>query len=75
MCFPASECDEDIDAARAESFKIVTGNMTFNHTIFCDMTCLGRYPDIAGTGLHLEKGLEKSDIIKNSHSLKTEIQN
>lgn len=59
LCFPASECDEDIDAARAESFKIVTGNMTFNHTIFCDMTCLGRYPDIAGTGLHLEKGLEK----------------
>ena len=59
LCFPASECDEDIDAARAECFNIVKGNMTFNHTIFCDMTCLGRYPDIAGTELHLEPGLEK----------------
>ena len=59
LCYPSKECDEDIDAARAESFKIVTGNMTFNHTIFCDMTCLGRYPDIAGTELHLEPGLEK----------------
>lgn len=59
LCFPASECDEDIDAARAECFNIVKGNMTFNHTIFCDMTCLGRYPDIAGTELHLEPDLEK----------------
>lgn len=42
--------------------------MTFNHTIFCDMTCLGRYPDIAGTELHLEPDLEKSDIMKNCHS-------
>lgn len=59
LCYPATECDEDIDAARAECFNIVKGNMTFNHTIFCDMTCLGRYPDIAGTELHLEPGLEK----------------
>lgn len=59
LCYPAAECDEDIDAARAECFNIVKGNMTFNHTIFCDMTCLGRYPDIAGTELHLEPGLEK----------------
>ena len=59
LCFPASTSDEDIDAARSESFKIVPGNMTFNHTIFCDMTCLGKYPDIAGSGLHLENGLEK----------------
>jgi len=59
LCFPASTSDEDIDAARSECFKIVPGNMTFNHTIFCDMTCLGRYPDIAGSGLHLENGLEK----------------
>ena len=57
LCYPASECDEDIDTARAECFSIVKGNMTFNHTIFCDMTCLGRYPDIAGTELHLEPGL------------------
>lgn len=59
LCYPSKECDEDIDAARAECFNIVKGNMTFNHTIFCDMTCLGRYPDIAGTELHLEPGLEK----------------
>lgn len=59
LCYPATECDADIDAARAECFNIVKGNMTFNHTIFCDMTCLGRYPDIAGTELHLEPGLEK----------------
>lgn len=59
LCYPASECDEDIDTAKAECFNIVKGNMTFNHTIFCDMTCLGRYPDIAGTELHLESGLEK----------------
>ena len=59
LCFPASTSDEDIDAARSESFKIVPGNMTFNHTIFCDMTCLGKYPDIAGSGLHLENWLEK----------------
>ena len=59
LCYPATECDEDIDAARAECFNIVKGNMTFNHTIFCDMTCLGRYPDIAGTELHLEPSLEK----------------
>lgn len=59
LCYPATECDADIDAARAECFNIVKGNMTFNHTIFCDMTCLGRYPDIAGTELHLESGLEK----------------
>lgn len=59
LCYPASECDEDIDTARAECFNIVKGNMTFNHTIFCDMTCLGRYPDITGTELHLESGLEK----------------
>ena len=60
LCYPSKECDEDIDAARAECFNIVKGNMTFNHTIFCDMTCLGRYPDIAGTELHLEPGLEKN---------------
>ena len=59
LCYPSKECDEDIDAARAECFNIVKGNLTFNHTIFCDMTCLGRYPDIAGTELHLEPGLEK----------------
>lgn len=59
LCYPSKECDEDIDAARAECFNIVKGNMTFNHTIFCDMTCLGRYPDITGTELHLEPGLEK----------------
>ena len=59
LCYPSKECDEDIDAARAECFNIVKGNMTFNHTIFCDMTCLGRYPDIAGTELHLEPDLEK----------------
>ena len=59
LCYPATECDEDIDAARAECFNIVKGNMTFNHTIFCDMTCLGRYPDIINTELHLEPGLEK----------------
>lgn len=59
LCYPSKECDKDIDAARAECFNIVKGNMTFNHTIFCDMTCLGRYPDIAGTELHLEPGLEK----------------
>lgn len=59
LCYPSKECDEDIGAARAECFNIVKGNMTFNHTIFCDMTCLGRYPDIAGTELHLEPGLEK----------------
>lgn len=59
LCYPSKECDEDIDAARAECFNIVKGNMTFNHTIFCDMTCLGRYPDIAGTELHLEPGLKK----------------
>lgn len=59
LCYPSKECDEDIDAARAECFNIVKGNMTFNHTIFCDMTCLGRYPDIASTELHLEPGLEK----------------
>ena len=59
LCYPATECNEDIDAARAECFNIVKGNMTFNHTIFCDMTCLGRYPDIVNTELHLEPGLEK----------------
>lgn len=59
LCYPSTECDEDIDAARAECFNIVKGNMTFNHTIFCDMTCLGRYPDIVNTELHLEPGLEK----------------
>ena len=58
LCYPSKECDEDIDAARAECFNIVKGNMTFNHTIFCDMTCLGRYPDIAGTELPLETCLE-----------------
>lgn len=59
LCYPSTECNEDIDAARAECFNIVKGNMTFNHTIFCDMTCLGRYPDIVNTELHLEPGLEK----------------
>lgn len=57
LCYPARECPEDIDAARTASFSITVGDITFNHTIFCDMTCLGQYPDIINSGLNKEPGL------------------
>lgn len=46
LCYPETESKEDIDAARDATFVAEGKNWTFSHHIFCDMACLGRYPDI-----------------------------
>lgn len=48
LCFPQTESEADIEAARRASFTTSPDNWTFCHHIFCDMVCLGRYPDIHG---------------------------
>ncbi|MEM1164661.1 MAG: GH1 family beta-glucosidase [Planctomycetota bacterium] len=54
--FPATERDEDIEAARRETMSVRSGDMwCFNNTWFGDPMVLGRYPDdgLALFGKHL----------------------
>lgn len=46
LCYPETETPEDIDTARKATFTTYGDNWTFCHHIFCDMVCLGKYPDI-----------------------------
>lgn len=60
LCYPSSTDSADIDAARQMSFSTRKDNWAFNHHIFCDMTCLGKYPVIEGT--YLEHAIKEEYI-------------
>ncbi len=44
LCCPATECADDVEAARRVSFDC-TGDWSFTYPIVLDPVCLGRYPD------------------------------
>jgi len=58
LSFPITENPEDIEAARKACFEFTDITWSFTHTIFCDMTVLGMYPDLKATALSKLKELE-----------------
>lgn len=70
MCYPKTLAHEDVEAARTASFTTDTSNWTFCHHIFCDMVCLGQYPDLKALGNIPEladyNSYDKLDFVKES---------
>ena len=51
LCYPSDENEDDVNMARKSTFNVNHDTWGFCHTIFCDMTLLGRYPDIKDSKL------------------------
>ena len=51
LCYPVSESEEDISAARKASFAVDVDDWMFTHNWLLDPICLGSWPDCTGTAL------------------------
>lgn len=67
LCYPSDDDTANIDTARQMSFATTKLNWGFSHHIYCDMTCLGKYPQIMGT--YFETALADEKEFKNKSEL------
>lgn len=52
LCYPETETQENIEAARAETFAVSNDDWLFTHHWLLDPICLGRFPACPGTDLY-----------------------
>ncbi len=63
LCYPETETEENIRAARTATFAVDDKNWLFTHNWLLDPICLGAFPECAGTALEpLVRKVKKTDL-------------